>query len=98
MLRSLILSTLLVSLLFEIGLSSKPPINADFVNGLWARIGKRGGGGALEVNCEELVDQSGAKIDLKTFLTKCVDWQQINRNGGTTFFLRLSNLIFVHFY
>ena len=84
MLRSLILSTLLVSLLFEIGLSSKPPINADFVNGLWARIGKRGGG-ALEVNCEELVDQSGAKIDLKTFLTKCVDWQQISRNDGTTF-------------
>lgn len=97
MLRSLILSTLLVSLLFEIGLSSKPPINADFVNGLWARIGKRGGGG-LEVNCEELVDQSGAKIDLKTFLTKCVDWQQISRNDGTFFSLRLSNLIFMHFY
>lgn len=52
---------------------TKPPINADFVNGLWARIGKRARdnervGLNYEIKCNE-----PSKMDLKTYLANCID-------------------------
>lgn len=70
-----ILANLIVGMSF-----SKPPINADFVNGLWARIGKRGGSGGYDINCNE-----PNKMDLKTFLDNCIE----NGKDGKQLFLKI---------
>lgn len=92
-----ILANLIVSMSF-----TKTPINADFVNGLWARIGKRARAddaaadllASYEIKCDD-----PSKLDLNTYLANCID----NQKDGNPQILKhlklyLTQLNFIYFF